>query len=137
MASANLLRSDSFLSQVEKVRREIATKFQRSNQVLVEREATLLSELDELVVRYKGEGVNQQIEELNHLIELQLSSVKENENNKIVKKCVSVLEAHMREIATKSERDLDSMQRIVLKWDENVFNKLSKIGAIEVSAVPL
>ena len=136
MASANVLRSDSFLSQVERVRREIATKIQRSHQVLVEREATLLSELDELVVRYRGEGVNQQIEELNSLKESQLSSVKENENKLIVKKSVSVLEERVREIRAKFERDLASMRRVVLKWDECVFNKLSEIGSIEVSDLP-
>ena len=136
MASANVLRSDSFLSQVERVRREIATKFQRSHQVLVEREATLLSELDELVVRYRGEGVNQQIEELNRLKESQLSSVKENENKETLKKIVSVLEERVREIRAKFERDLASMRRVVLKWDECVLDKLSKIGSIEVSDVP-
>ena len=136
MASANVLRSDSFLSQVERVRKEIATKIQRSHQVLVEREATLFSELDELVVRYRGEGVNQQIGELNRLKELQLSSVKENENKEIVKKSVSVLEAHIKEIRAKFERDLASMRRVVLKWDESVFHKLSKIGVIEVSDGP-
>ena len=99
MASANVLRSDSFLSQVERVRREIATKFQRSHQVLVEREAILLLELDELVVTYRGEGVNQQMEELNRLKKLQLSSVKGNENKETVKKSVSVLEARVREIS--------------------------------------
>ena len=133
MASANVLRSDSFLSQVERVRREITTKFQRSHQVLVEREATLLSELDELVVRYRGEGVNQQIEELNRLKDSQLSSVKENENKDIVRKSVSVLEEHMREIRAKFERDLATMRRVVLKWDESVFDKLCEIGYIEVS----
>ena len=83
MASANVLRSDSFLSQVERVRREIGTKFQRSHLVFVEKEAILLSELDELVVRYRGEGVNQQIEELNRLKESQLSSVKETKIKKL------------------------------------------------------
>ena len=135
MASANVLRSD-FLSQVERVRREIATKFQRFHQVLVEREASLLSELDELVVRYKGEDVNQQIEELNRLEESQLSSVKENKNKETVKKSVSVLEARVREIRTMFERDLASMRRVVLKWDECVFDKLSEIGMIEVSDAP-
>ena len=133
MASANVLRSDSFFSQAEKVRRKIATIFQRSHQVLEEREATLLSELDELVVRYRGEGVNQQIEELNRLKESQLSSVKENENKEIVKECVLMYETRIKEIRAKFERDLASMRRVVLKWDECVFDKLSEIGSIEVS----
>ena len=136
MASANVLRSDSFLSQVERVRKEIATKFQRSHQVLVEKEATLLSELDELVLRYRGEGVNQQIEELNRLKESQLSSVKENENKEIVKNSVLMYETHIAEIRAKFERDLASMRRVVLKWDECVFDKLSEIGSIEVSDLP-
>ena len=133
MASANVLRSDSFLSQVERVRREITTKFQRTYQVLVEREATLLSMLDELVVRYRGEGVNQHIEELNRSKESRLSSAKENENKEIVKKSA---DAHMRKIKANFERDLASMRRIVLTWDECVFDKLSEIGKIELSAVP-
>ena len=136
MSRADVLRRDSFLSQVERVRREIGSKFEKSHQVLVERETTLLSELDELVVRYRGEGINQQNEELNRLKELQLSSVKENENKETVKKSVSVLEAGVRERRAKFERDLASMRRVVLKWDECVFDKLREIGAIEVSDLP-
>ena len=136
MASANVLRSDSFLSQVERVRMEITTKFQRSHQVLVERKATILSELDELVVRYKGEEVNQQIEELNRLKETQLSSVKENENKEFVNQSVLMYETRIKEIRAKFERDLASMRIVVLKWDECVFDKLSEIGSIEVSDLP-
>ena len=62
--------------------------------------------------------------------------MKENENKETVKKSVSVLAALVRKIRAKFERDLASMRRVVLKWDECVFDKLSKIGSIEVSAVP-
>ena len=136
MTSTDVLRSDSFLSQVEGVRREIAAKFHRSHQVLVERETTLLSELDELVDRYKGKRVNQQIEELNRLKESQLSSVKENEIEETVEESVSVLEARVRKIRAKYEKDLAGIRRVLLKWDECVFDKLSEIRVIEVSDVP-
>ena len=136
MADVNVLRTDSFLSQVERVKKEITTKFKRSHQVLEEREATLLSELDELMVRYKGEDVNQQIEELNRLKEVQLSSVRKNENREIVKRSMYVVEASMREITTNFERNIASMRRVVLKWDEYAFDKLSELGSIEVSDVP-
>ena len=104
--------------------------------MLVEREATLLSELDELVVRYRGEGVSQQIEELNRLKDSQLSSVKENDNKEIVKESVSVLEERVREIRATFDRDLANMRILVLKWDESVFDKLSEIGSIKVTDVP-
>ena len=64
MASSNVSESEAFLSQAERVREEIRARFSRSHEVLRVREAALLSELDELVASYRGEGVREQIQEL-------------------------------------------------------------------------
>ena len=57
MASLHESESEPFLSQVERVRTEIRDKFSKSHQILNQRETALLSELDQLVASYKGEGV--------------------------------------------------------------------------------
>ena len=62
MASAYGAREDSFLSQVERVRREIETHFQRAHKLLQRREAELLAELERLAYEYSGEGITQQME---------------------------------------------------------------------------
>ena len=64
MASADIAEEDIFLSQVERVRREIETHFQRAHEQLQQREAELLAELERLAYEYSGEGITQQMKEL-------------------------------------------------------------------------
>ena len=64
MATTDGAREDSFLSQVERVRREIETHFQRAHELLQQREAELLAELERLACEYSGDGISQQMEEL-------------------------------------------------------------------------
>ena len=52
--------------------------------MLNEREAALLSELDQLVACYKGDGVREQIQELNLIKESMKSKVQRNEDQEIV-----------------------------------------------------
>ena len=47
-----------------------------------------------------------------------------------------MLEARVRRTRAEFERNLASMRRVVLKWDECMFDRLSEIAAIEASAVP-
>ena len=86
MASLYVSESEPFLSQVERVRTDIRDKFSKSHQILNEREAALLSELDQLVASYKGEGVREQIQELNIIKESMKSKVQRNENQETVVK---------------------------------------------------
>ena len=55
MAGAGVQVSEPFLSQVERVREEMRSKFRRSHQILQQREAALMSELDQLESSYKGD----------------------------------------------------------------------------------
>ena len=128
MASLHESESEPFLSQVDRVRKEIRDKFSKSHQILNEKETALLSELDQLVTSYKGEGVREQIQELNLIKESMKSKVQRNENQEIVVKSAAMMDDRIREL----EMNLETMKRVELEWDETLEERLSEIGRIKV-----
>ena len=65
MANINLnVEEENFLSHVERVRNEIQSKFLRAHNILQEREADLLAELQRLVEEYTGKRIIQQMKQL-------------------------------------------------------------------------
>ena len=64
MASADSVGEESFLSHVERVRSEIHTKFIRAHELLQDREADLLAELQRLVDEFKSRSAVDQIKQL-------------------------------------------------------------------------
>ena len=82
MASGNVSVKDSFLTQLESVRAEITERVARAHQVLQERETALLSELQELEIRYRGEKVNKQINQLRITKEQTNATLADNELKK-------------------------------------------------------
>ena len=101
MASASMSGVDSFLTQVERVREKIGVKFRRAHQVLLERESALLSELQQIEARYKGEGVAEQIREITASKEQLMATMKGNENQETLKQSVAPLDARIRELRKK------------------------------------
>ena len=132
MASLYESESEPFLSQVEKVRTEIRDKFSKSHQILNEREAALLSELDQLVASYKGEGVREQIQELNLIKESMKSRVQRNENQETVVKSVAVMDDRIRELELILESTETRMRRVELEWNGTLEGRLSEIGRIRI-----
>ena len=132
MASSNVSESETFLSQAEGVREEIRARFSRSHELLRVREAALLSELDELVASYRGEGVREQIQELNRIMESMKTTVQRNENQETVATSVAVMNARIRELEVSLETAKDRMRRVELEWDGELEERLSGLGGIRV-----
>ena len=134
MASVSVLSEDRFRSKVERVREEIRRKFVRAHQVLGERETKLLSELDQLEERYKGEAITEQIDELNQLKEMQLATAKINKNKDLIMQHVSELDDRVRKLREDWEKERASMGRVELEWDAELEARLSELGSIGMSS---
>ena len=132
MASSNVSESETFLSQAEGVREEIRARFSRSHELLRVREAALLSELDELLASYRGEGVREQIQDLNRIIKSMKTTVQRNENQETVATSVAVMNARIRELEVSLETAKDRMRRVELEWDGELEERLNGLGGIRV-----
>ena len=135
MASVSVLGEDRFLLKVERVREEIKRKFVRAHQILGERETELLSELDQLEKRYRGDAITEQIEDLETLKEVELSTSKVNKNRDLVMQHVSELDDRVGKLKEDWEKERASMRRVELEWDAELEARLSELGAIRVSSV--
>ena len=129
MASVPVVE-DSFLSQVENVRKKIRTRFARAHQVLQERETTLLSELQQLEEIYKGEERADQTEKLTQSKETEMPS-KERETSK---RRVAQSDSRVREVRERFKEDRASMGIVVLEWDFE--GRIGEVGSIRVCPVP-
>ena len=133
---ASVPREDTFLFEVERVRAEVKFKFARCRQLLEKREEELLSQLDQLVERYKGYAVQKQIDELNEMKQMQLAAVKRNENKDFVLRKVSEYDERMRELRETFGREKSRMWRVSLEWDGAFETHLKKMGEINLSSRP-
>ena len=134
MASVSVLSEDRFRSKIERVREEIRRKFFRAHQVQRERETELLSELDQLEERYRGDAITEQIEDLEKLKEVELATSKVNKNKDLVMQHVSELDDRVRKLREDWEKERASMRRVELEWDAELEARLSELGAIRVSS---
>ena len=132
MASLSESESEPFLSQVERVRKEIRDKFSKSHQTLNEREAALLSQLDQLVASYKGEEVREQIQQLSNSKESVMSALKGNENYEALELSIAPLNTRIRELELSLESTETRMSRVELEWDGTLEERLSEIGKIRI-----
>ena len=135
MASPYVQESDIFLKHVRRVREEIERKFARAHQLLVERETELISKLDQLEARYRGDDIIERIDGLNNLI-TQFSNLKLNPDKDLVVKEVAMLNDRVRTIMEDWEMEKASMKRVELEWDAQLESRLIVLGAIRVSNFP-
>ena len=126
------LFGEAFLSQAERVGTEIRDRFLRSHQLLHEREAALLSELDQLVASYKGEGVRKQIQQISNSKESIISALKGNENYEALELSIAPLNSRIRELEVSLERTETGMRRVELEWDGEMEERLREIGRIRI-----
>ena len=134
MASVSVLSEDRFRLKVEGLREEIGRKFARAHQVLGEREIELLSELDQLEERYRGDDIIEQIEDLNQLREVQLATSKVNKNKDLVMQHVSELNDRVRSLRKDWEKKRARMGKVELEWDTELEARLREVGVIGMSA---
>ena len=102
--------------------------------MLEERETELLSKLDQIEARYRGDGITEQTDELNQLKEIQLATAKRNENKDLVMQHVAELDNRVKKLREDWKKERASMWRVELEWDAELETGLSKLGAIRVSA---
>ena len=132
MASTYSVEEDSFLFQVEKVRREIETRFEIAHNLLQQREAELLAELERLAYEYSGDGITQQIEELSISKEALRDSHKANENKAMFEESAALIDARIKALETKLQNIKDTYLSVSLEWEVELELKLSLAGEIQL-----
>ena len=135
MASADCVGEESFLSHVERVRSEIQSKFLRAHNILQDREADLLAELQRLVEEYTGKRITQQIKQLSVSKDALRETLTENENKEILDQNIASIDARIKELETSLQRAKDTYKIVSLEWDVELDNKLSVAGDIRLNAV--
>lgn len=124
--------TDSFLSQVEIARGDIKDKFSKAHDLLGELETALLSELDELSARYRGESIAAQLLQLSTSKEQLIATLKGNDNYITLKQSLSLLDSRIKELEDNLETSRNSMSGVVLEWDLELNRRIKKIGTIKV-----
>ena len=137
MARAHCVGEESFLSQVERVRSEIETKFLRVHRILQVREADLLAELQRLVDEYTEDGITQQIEQLSDTIGDLFISLKGNENIEILHQSVVPIHARIHDLEEKHKKIKSTFKRVSFEWDAELDKKLSVAGDLRLNAVKI
>ena len=135
MASADCVGEESFLSHVERVHSEIQSKFLRAHNILQEREADLLAELQRLVDEYTGKRISQQIKQLSVSKDALRETLTENENKEILDQNITSIDARIKKLETSLQRAKDTYKRVTLEWDVELHKKLSVAGDIRLNAV--
>ena len=130
-----ILREESFLSHVERVRSEIKTKFLRAHKILQEREADLLAELQRLVDEYTGDGIIQQIQQLSVSKDALRDTLKGNENKEFLNQSLALIDVRIKEIETNLQRAKDTYKGVSFEWNVELDEKLSVAGDIRLNAV--
>ena len=126
---------ESFLSHVERTRKEIQARFQKAHKTLQDRETDLLAEIQRLRGEYTGDRITQQIQELSISREAVRNALKENENKLIFEQSVAPIDARIAELETKLQTAKDSYRSVSLEWDVELDTKLSVAGEIRLNGV--
>ena len=135
MASADCVGEESFFTHVERVRSEIQSKFLRAHNILQDREADLLAELQRLVEEFTGDGITQQIKQLTVSMDALRETLKGNENKEILDQSLAPIDARIKKLKTNLQRAKDTYKRVSLEWDVELDKKLSVAGDIRLNAV--
>ena len=135
MASADCVGEESFLSYVERVRSEIQSKFLRAHNILQDREADLLAELQRLVDEYTGKRITQQIKQLSVSKDALRETLTGNDNKETLDQSLAPIDARIKELKTNLQRARDTYKRVSLEWDVELDKKLSVAGDIQLNVV--
>ena len=132
MATSVVSAEDSFLSQIESVRTELRKKVASAHQVLQGREAALLSELQQLEVSYRAEGIEQQLKELRTTKEHNIATLTSNANKDILMGSVALLDIRLRELEANLRTARDRLGQVELEWDDNLEGILNRTGFLRL-----
>ena len=126
---------DDFLSQVTRVRSEIRDKFLKAHKVLQDREADLLSKLQELEEEFIGDVITQSIKHLSMTKDGLVTALRGNMNKDLLEKSTALIDASIVELERKFQKAKDTYKSVTLEWDVELEDKLSLTGDILLNGV--
>ena len=134
MASAELVRKeDDNLNQFDRARREIRDKFARTHHLLEEREAVLLTEVQELEDKFPGRGIANEIEQLS-LSKGQLEdTMKDNVMKEILQRTIAEIDEKISQLKILRKKEKE-MENVDFEWNQELESKLNTLGAIRVNS---
>ena len=135
MASIDIIGGDDFLIHVTRVRSEIRDKFLKAHKVLQDREADLLSKLQELEEEFIGDVITQSIKHLSMTKDGLIDVLTENANKEVIKKATAPIDASIVELERKLQNAKDTYKSVTLEWDVELEDKLSLTGDILLNGV--
>ena len=132
MASAELVRKeDDNLNQFDRARREIRDKFARAHHLLEEREAVLLTEVQELEDKFHGREIAIEIEQLS-LSKGQLEdTMKGNIMKEILQRTIAEIDEKISQLKILLKKT-NEMRNVDFEWNQEFEYKLNTLGAIRV-----
>ncbi|KAI6645900.1 NHL repeat containing protein [Oopsacas minuta] len=133
---ASVEEVDTLFSQIDNLRVEIRDKIARAHQVLHQREADLLSELQELENYYRGKSVSEQITQLCISKENLIATLKGNESQETLQQMLPPLEARKKILDSKLMTIKNGIRIVKFEWDLTLEAKLRKTGKIIVREIP-
>ena len=129
------LSQHTFPFLVEKVRVEIREKFAKAHQVLINREKGLLDELQRLLEDYTGEGMEEEIKQMNESKDTLCATLKGNTTGDVPEQSIAPIDSRIKELEKRLEESRSSYKSITLEWDESLEERLEVTGKLILNAI--
>ena len=120
MATVEAFSQDSFLFRLKRVRIEVKEKFSTAHHELQEREAELLTQLQELEDEYTGRGISEQIEELANSKDALANALTGNANQEFLNKNIEQIDEQINKLQQKLQYAKDIYKSVTLECDTNI-----------------
>ena len=134
MASAELVRNeDDNLNQFDRTRREIRDNFARAHYLLQEREAVLLTEVQELEDKFHGREIVDEIEQLSLSKEHLEKTLKGNNVQEFLQQSIAQINRKVSDLKSLHEK-AQEVKYLDFEWNKELENKLNTLGAIYVNS---
>ena len=120
MATFEAITQDSFLFHLKRVRIEVKDKFLTAHQKLQEREADLLTKLQEVEDEYTGSGISEQIGELAKSKDALANALTGNANHGFLTTSLDQVDERINELQQKLQHAKDTYKSVTLEWDFSI-----------------
>ena len=124
------LTQDVFPFLVEKVLVEIRERFANAHQVLIDREQCLLEEVQRLLEDYTGDGIEEEIKQMNESKDALCASLKGNTMSDVLEQSIAPIDSRIKELEEILEESRSSNKNIALEWDESLVERLEGTGKL-------
>ena len=128
MASRHV--ATNFPEQIKETRERIRDSFKRSHEALQEREAVLLSRVDEVEEEYysKTEKLNKLIESLDKNKSLTSDTLTDNELNETYQQICSVIDTKIKQLTKQTDTSIE------FEWDNLFEAGIEQLGIIKLNS---